>query len=331
MGLGPGSRYNLTSSGLTEPDLSAMGIDTSFERFAAEKDEHARVFAETVAELYRAEPDNVVITIGGTEAIFLVYSVMGAERKAVAPLPNYEPMFTVPQSLGMKSSKSLSGTSTNHGVVYGLTDPNNPTGMSLDRGAVEELIQSSKKRGSVIFVNETYKEFTFPQSPSTYFGRGENVITCSTMTKFYGLGRLRVGWILASREMARQLQRARWLTSGHNSEYSLWIAAQVLKKRREFIKRARRIYSENVGLVREFIRATPGVSTRALGPTPFCLMEYGRGPDSVSMCRKLLRRTGVLVAPGDFFGASRAFRLCFTADEKTLESGLRKLSEFYNA
>lgn len=331
LGLGPSSRYNLTSSGLSEPSLSAMGVETSFEKFAVEKDEHARLFAEAVAELYDVEPDNVLITIGASEAIFLVYSVFGAGRKAIVPLPNYEPMFTVPRSLGMKVGSSLAEASTTRGVVCGLTDPNNPTGLSLDDEAVEEVIKSSKKKGTTVFVNETYKEFTFSGAPRTYFGQGDNVVVCSTMTKFYGLGRLRVGWVLAGKRKARQLLKAKWLISGHNSEYSLWIATQVLKRRAQFVERARKIYSENVELTRRFLEATPGVSVRGLGAAPFCLVEYGKGPDSVSLGRKLLESTGVLISPGDFFGASRAFRLCFTSDKRTLEPGLRKLSDFLNA
>ena len=327
LGLGPGARYNLTSSGLSEPDLSAMGIDTSFDRFAAEKDEHARLLAETVAELYRVEPDNVVITNGASEAIFMVYSVFGADRRAFVPLPNYEPMFSVPRSLGMHVNNSLAMASASGGAVCGLTDPNNPTGRSLDEGMIERLIESSRKE-TTIFVNETYKEFTFPDAPETYFGRDGNVVTCSTMTKFYGLGRLRVGWILADKQKARQLLRAKWLVSGHDAEYSMWISTQALRRRTEFAKKARKICSENAELTRKFVEATPSVSVRGLGPAPFCLVEYGKGPDSVSLSKKLLERTGVLVSPGDFFGAPMAFRLCFTCDKRRLGLGLRRLSDF---
>lgn len=327
--LAPAARYNFTSSGLSEPDLSAMGVDTSFENFAAEKDEHARLFVEAVAELYKVDPNNVVITIGASEAIFLVYSVLGTGKKVVVPLPNYEPMFTVPRSLGMEVRNSLTATSALRGAICGLTDPNNPTGRSLDNRVVGDLIESSKKRGTIIFVNETYREFTFPDAPRTYFGQDRNVVVCSTMTKFYGLGRLRVGWILANRQEARRLLRTKRLISGHNSEYSLWIARQVLKKREPFVKRAQRIYSENLGLVSKFLDAAEGVSA-TLGAAPFCLVKYGKGPDSVSFSRRLLERTGVLVSPGDFFGAPGAFRLCFTSDRKTLTRGLHELSGFLN-
>jgi aspartate/methionine/tyrosine aminotransferase len=72
---------------------------------------------------------------------------------------------------------------------------------------------------------------------------------------------------------------------------------------------------------------TEGISAE-LGVAPFCLVRYSKGPGSVSLARRVFEKTGVLVAPGDFFGVSRAFRLCFTADEGTLREGLNALSDF---
>jgi hypothetical protein len=328
LSLGPTAKYNLTSSGLSEPDLRAMSIETSFERFAAEKGDHERQFAEEVASLYRVEPENIVATSGASEAIFLVYSVLGNGCRAVVPLPNYGPMFAVPDALGMEVRNSLSTASAAR-TIFGLTDPNNPTGQSLDAKMTEELIASSREKGGTVFVNETYREFTFPGSPRTHYGRAPGLVVCNTMTKFYGLGRLRVGWVMADKNTARRLLYGKWAVSGHDSDYSLWVATQVLRKRRSFVERARRIVSRNTRLVRRFLAETEGVSAE-LGAAPFCLVHYERGQSSIALANALLRKTGVLVSPGDFFGASRAFRLCFTTDERTLRSGLNALSNFLN-
>jgi len=329
LSLGPASKHNLTASGLSEPDLRAMGVDTSFEHFASEKDEHERVFAEELARLYGAEPENVTLTNGGSEAIFLAFSVLGAAGRAAVPIPNYPPMFTVPRSLGMNVQGSLSAKSWERGSMFGLTDPNNPTGRSLDEGAADTLIDSVKGSNAVVYINETYAEFTFSERPHTHFGRASSVVTSGTMTKFFGLGRFRVGWVLSDKHRARRLLYAKWAVSGHDSAYSLWIATQVLRKRPKFVERARQIYSRNAKLVRGFLEQTKGVSAE-LGVAPFCLVHYRGKTDSISLAHRVLDRTGVLVAPGDFFGAPGAFRLCFTTDEGTLGAGLGALSRFFN-
>jgi aspartate/methionine/tyrosine aminotransferase len=327
LGLGPKSKYNFTSSGLSEPNLSAMGVDTSFERFVSERVDHEKQFAKEVAELYRAEPENIVATSGGSEAIFLVYSALGDGRRAVVPLPNYPPMFTVPEALGIEVGNRLSALRARKTLV-GLTDPNNPTGQVLTPETLEILMPTSRENDSTVFINETYKEFTFPVSPRSHFG-APNVVVCNTMTKFYGLGRLRVGWVMADKITSRRLLYAKWAVSGHDSEYSLWIATQVLRNRLKFAERAQGIVSRNIRLVRRFLAKTNDVTAK-FGAAPFCLVHYEKGPGSVALARALLKKTGVLVAPGDFFGAPMAFRLCFTTEERTLRIGLDELSEFMN-
>jgi aspartate/methionine/tyrosine aminotransferase len=305
-----------------------MGINTSFADFAGEKDEHDKLFVEAVADLYKVEPDSVVLTSGASEAIFLVYSVLGTGGKAFVPLPNYEPIFTLPRSLGMEVRASLLAKSNARGAVYGFSDPNNPTAKSLEPGLLEKLRKTAKRNASTLYLNETYKEFTFPGKPVSYFQLHDDVVTCSTMTKFYGLGRLRVGWILADKRRASRLWDGKRLVSGHDSEYSLWLSRQVLRKRARFVKRAREIWAENTALMSKFINDIEGAAETSLGDAPFCLVRYRNGPDSTSFCRRLLQKTGVLVAPGDYFGAPKAFRLCFTCDGATLRQGLEHLSDY---
>ncbi|MDE1857466.1 MAG: pyridoxal phosphate-dependent aminotransferase [Thaumarchaeota archaeon] len=329
LGLGPRSRYNLTSSGLPEPELRSMGVEASFEEFASEGKTDTEIlggFAEEVAKLYGVSPENVVATSGASEAIFLVYGVLGHGLRAVVPLPNYPAMFTIPRSLDMGVGGLVSRAGGARPSILGLTDSNNPTGRSLGDEALDELA-AAKGNARVIFINETYREFAFSGRPRTHFGRSAKIVTCSTMTKFYGLGRLRVGWILADGPKAQRLLNGKWAISGHDSEYSLWLATQVLRQRHRFVERAHGIYDRNAALVRRFLERTEGVSSE-IGPAPFCLIRYKKGPPSVDFARRLLEKTGTLVSPGDFFGAPRAFRLCFTADEQTLQGGLDALTDY---
>ena len=316
------TKHNLSNSGLPEPPLTEMGVETSFEAFATEKDVHEEAFAGAVARVYRVEPENVVVTSGASEAIFLAFSVLG-KGKAVVPIPNYEPMMSVPRWLGMSLEHSLDGPVVPD-AVYGLTDPNNPTGAKLGGAVLDRLSEVSKR--AQVFVNETYAGFAFSE-PSTLYSRLEGAVTCSSMTKFYGLGRLRVGWMIADPGKARLLRSGKRLVSGHDAEYGLWLAKQVLDRRDAFVKRARKIYTENLATVRRLVRMGSASATLP-DAAPFCLFHYDGGPDSVSFAKDLLRRRGVLVGPGDFFGSPKSFRLCFTSARDELTAGLGELSAY---
>ncbi len=322
LGYSKKAKHNLSNSGLPEPPLAEMGVETSFEAFAKEKDVHEEALAGTVARVYRIEPENVVITSGASEAIFLAFSVLG-KGKAVVPVPNYEPMMSVPRWLGMTMEHSLVGPVV-PGAVYGLTDPNNPTGAKLGGAVLDRLSEVSKR--AHVFVNETYGGFAF-EEPSTLYSKLEGAVTCSSMTKFYGLGRLRVGWMIADPGTARLLRSGKRLVSGHDVEYGLWLAKQVLDSRGAFVERARKIYAENLATLRRFERMG-AASARLPDAAPFCLFRYGGGRDSVSFAKDLLQRRGVLVGPGDFFGSPKSFRLCFTSARDELAAGLEELSAY---
>jgi aspartate/methionine/tyrosine aminotransferase len=265
----------------------------------------------------------VVVTSGASEAIFLAFSVLG-KRNAIVPVPNYEPMLSVPRWLGMRVGHSLEAP-VHQGAVYALTDPNNPTGARLRSATIDRLGEISKKAS--VFVNETYGGFTFDE-PVTLHSRLGGVVTCSSMTKFYGLGRLRVGWMIADARTAKALRKGKKLVSGHDAEYSLWLARQVLERRAPFVERARLTYTENAALVRKFARRGLGVSAVLPEAAPFCLFRYKGGQRSVAFAKALLERRGVLVGPGDFFGAPSSFRLCFTSPKDVLEAGLEELAAF---
>ena len=322
----PRTRYNLSSSGLPQPELEEMGLETSYRAYRRAGEEQEGPLAESVADLYGVEAHNVVFTTGASEAIFLAYSVFG-KGKAVVPLPNYEPMFAIPRWLGMEVTSSLEHP-TVPGAVYGTTSPNNPTGSRLDSEAIDQLARASGR--ATVFVNETYGGFTFAK-PVSFFPLHERFVTCTSLTKFYGLAWLRVGWMLANRSNAELLRKGRQLVTGHNSEYSLWLARQVLARRNKFVDRARRIHSENLALVRKFAKSARGVRLALPEAAPFCLVHYSEGPDSVTFARRLLREKGVLVSPGDYFGAPRAFRLCFTSGRAELSEGLDRLSAFLDS
>jgi aspartate/methionine/tyrosine aminotransferase len=321
-----GAKFNLASSGLTEPDLLKMGIDMSYDHFARAHVSHEALMKEAIAELYGVEAENVVLTSGASEAIFIAFAAFGGGKTALVPLPNYEPLFVVPKSLGMRVDHSIT-VPPHSDLMYALTNPNNPTGLCLD-GDEQDLLIDAARKGATVFVNEMYKEFTFQRRPRSLFQEEQDLVVCSSMTKFFGLGWLRVGWLMADRKKARKMTQVMRLLSGHNSEYSLYVARQVLAKRVEFVKRARRIYDDNLELVRTFAKTVDGVTVRLPDAAPFCLLRYEGKQSSIRLASELLKRKRVLVSPGDYFGAPQSFRMCFTLDGPLLARGLDEVSDF---
>ncbi len=95
-----------------------------------------------------------------------------------------------------------------------LCTPNNPTGESVDAMAVKEFIAKIDKE-TLVIVDGAYMEYTHYKDPSKaltpreLIESYENVLYLGTFSKAYGLGGMRVGYGIASRDIITALYKLR--------------------------------------------------------------------------------------------------------------------------
>lgn len=90
-----------------------------------------------------------------------------------------------------------------------IANPNNPTGTMVGQEAIDRFMAKVPDHVVVVF-DEAYIEF--PESPPDtlkYVREGRNVCVLRTFSKIHGLAALRVGYGLASKNVANLLQKAR--------------------------------------------------------------------------------------------------------------------------
>ena len=89
-------------------------------------------------------------------------------------------------------------------VVY-LCSPNNPTGTSFSRAAIDTI--ADRARGLVI-VDEAYAEFA-GRSAVDLVERSDRVLVTRTMSKAFGLAGLRVGYAAGAPSLIAQVEKVR--------------------------------------------------------------------------------------------------------------------------
>ena len=89
-------------------------------------------------------------------------------------------------------------------ITY-LCAPNNPTGTGVSRAAVEFVVEHAE---GVVLIDEAYAEFA-PEVFVDLVARHERLVVARTFSKAFGLAGLRVGYGIASTEIARLIERAR--------------------------------------------------------------------------------------------------------------------------
>jgi len=110
-----------------------------------------------------------------------------------------------------------------------IASPNNPTGTAISIDGIEEVVKMKK---SIVVIDEAYFEFhglTAQQLLNKY----ENLLVLRTFSKAFGLAGIRLGYLLAQPEIARQIVKAKL-------PFSVGIFQQVagdyLLNKRRFVK-----------------------------------------------------------------------------------------------
>lgn len=134
-----------------------------------------------------------------------------------------------------------------------ICSPNNPTGSVLANDCVAELAAASR---GLIVIDEAYFEFA-ETTAATLLEQHPNVVILRTFSKALALAALRVGYLLAAPELAREISKA---VLPYNLNAISQSAAEVVIERYEadFKPLVERIIAERERLYAELMRI-PGL------------------------------------------------------------------------
>ncbi len=256
-------------------------------------------------------------------------------------MPNYPPEYSVPRILGahlqeikmtyeqrfrLDADQIAASISKDTRLVV-LTNSNNPTGLKIRAKDLEKIAQAAQACGSLVFVDETFREFAEDPAPVAR-GLGDHVISAGSMTKFYGLGDIRVGWLIAEKRLMDKIRALNRWVSIEVGRFSYMIGIQALEKKKLFDERTRNMTKENLSVGREFIRKNAD-SVEWIEPdgAPFGFPKIKIPMASGEFCSRLIDEFGILVSPGEFFEHPGHFRLCLTRTPEKTTLALDALSE----
>ena len=181
-----------------------------------------------------------------------------------------------------------------------VCNPNNPTGVYLDRQEVEALAGAASDAGSLLVVDEAY--LSFVENPWDSLGLLDraNVILVRSMTKDYAQTALRLGYALASKDVVSRLRdyQPDWSVNGlaQKAGISALGDAGYLPRARDAVFRAKKYLStELTALGLEVPRSEAN----------FILVKVGDAPK----WRSLLLSKGMVVRDCTSFGLPEYIRV----------------------
>lgn len=329
-----------------EHDLGTtnQGLGPALERLGDRPDpaDGASLDERLAAEL-GVPAEQLFVTAGASHANFLALAAALGEDgdEVIVESPGYDPLAATPRGLGATVSRferpqaegyaldpgRVTEAMTDDTALVVLTDRHNPSGCPASAESLETVADAAIDHGARVLVDEVYALFGTGPAAGPNFGAGtaagrRGMVVSGSLTKFFGLGELRIGWLVADRAF---LERARevWAHVPTVADVSKRLAGRLLDDRTGAVARARAHAAANAALLASFLAGRDDLDGDVYGPCPFAFPRYGRADgDRVA---EAAWEAGVLVIPGRFFGAPGRFRVAAAADPAVTDRALDAL------
>ena len=349
--------YNLSESGvhpLTVGELLALGgpaADLSSVRLGDSQSNGTDELRALIASLHPGATDrSVVVTIGGAEANFVAFWELAlADRPAAVMLPNYMQVpglirnfqagampFHLREEAGWRPDLDQLESALAAGAGFILiTHPNNPTGVALTPGEMDDIVALADRHGAWILSDEVYRGAELGADPvPSFWGRYDKVLVTNSLSKAYALPGARLGWVVGPEDVVERLWARTDYTTIAPPSVSDALARIALSPevRPRILERTRRIIRHNLGLLTEWIESADGLFTF----TPpdagaIAMVRYDADIPTLELAERLRVEQSLLIVPGAHFGIESTMRLGFGPPADELLAGLDRLREGFAA
>jgi aspartate/methionine/tyrosine aminotransferase len=312
---------SLADSAVATPDLEVLGLPHRAGTPAV-----ARVLPELERALgvrLGAPGARVLVTAGASEAnACALAGLLEPGEEALVESPGYEPHRAVPPYFGVsvrtfarrrehgygRVSEAVETALTPVTRLVLLTDLHNPGGVPLEPADAASLTALAERRGLWLVCDETFRDAA-ERPVGTSSTLSDRWVTTSTLTKAYGLGSLRVGWVSGSTTVLARCAEAQNALSVEPAGPSLALALALVPHLDSLRARARGILSANHALWRSMVASglQCDASVPSQGTTAFVHLPEPAGGDAFAVFAA--ERFELQVVPGRFFGEPRGVRI----------------------
>lgn len=282
---------------------------------------------EEIATLYSSIKAAQIVTFaGGEEGIYCAFkALLNPGDHVIVVTPCYQSLESLPSLMGADVTKiklnpqegwKLQLSQVENALrpstkLIVINYPHNPTGTLLDQEVFNGMVALAKKNGTYIFSDEMYwllendEMQRLPSIADVY----EKGIALFGMTKPFGLGGLRIGWLASHDEEFLQKANAYKLyTSISNSAPSEILALIALKAKNKILDRNRKLLHRHLTLLDQFFgRHSKSLSWTRPAAGTIAFPELLLPVSIDQFMEDLLKKTGVLIMPGSVYDFSGNF------------------------
>lgn len=300
------------------------------------------------------KPEQVIITVGAKEALFLAFSaILNPGDEVVLPCPYW---VSFPEQVRMCGAKvvPLMGDEAN-GLrlspaqfaaavtpktrVIVFNSPSNPGGFAYSPDETRAIATALAGKDVIVFSDEMYDCLRFGErrenlsfaAISTEWA--EKTITFNAASKSHAMTGWRVGYAAGPKPLISAMAKIQSHTTSGTATFIHHALVEALTGDQSHVERMRVEFERRGMHMHARLNAMNGVTCVKPDGAFYCFpnvsgtfMRLGVA-DSGEFCKKVLEESHVALVPGDAFGMDTHVRLSFATDMQTIDKGLDRLDK----
>jgi histidinol-phosphate/aromatic aminotransferase/cobyric acid decarboxylase-like protein/choline kinase len=263
------------------------------------------VVARLVGTLIEQPPSRIVVGNGASELIKIISRIAGRTACPVPSFNEYEnaaltgdflPFALPAPTFELDVDEFARHAIAGEAKVAIVVTPNNPTSLAVPREDILRLATTLEAAGCLLIVDESFVDFaTDPGSLSVerWVGQVPNLAVLKSLSKSFGIGGLRLGYLLTANEELAQAVRDDlhiWNINGFAESF----LRQAPRIRRQFHKSCS-LVREHCDLLYEELNEIPGVTAfRPQANFVMCRLSAS-GPTAQQAAKRLFVNHNILV------------------------------------
>ena len=243
---------------------------------------HSDALHKAIVEFWKdqidVEPGNILLTDGSISGLYIINNIFDTHNSVVVGIsPQFTDYYMHGEMIGLGYAPYQLNPETNYkfdsyeflemhfvadkyaevsipaksyNFIY-IDNPNNPTGQSIDIEEIESIVAKALKKNVMVIVDEAYGDF-MPKDNSAIrlFAKYPNLIVVRTLSKGYGLAGLRIGYIIAHKEMIGYMKKM--VNPYMVGELAREVGAEALRHE-DFIENCKADFAEMKAEIREVL------------------------------------------------------------------------------
>ena len=230
-------------------------------------------------------------------------------------------------SLNIKEIRKVCSKNTKAIII---NSPNNPSGKIFDRKQLKEIAALAKEFDFYIIADEAYEAILYPEADFTHIAcldeeTRNRTLTIQSFSKSYLMTGFRVGYLVASKDIIRMVNRFNSHMLGNISVYSQVGALTALEHEDEILRDLLSEMKKRRDLAFELfseifnVQCPEGAFYLFADVSSFLNKS---GETDIEFAARILEETQVAVLPGSAFGLENHIRICFAVPIEQLQLAL---------